>query len=208
MEVIQEYKNQKFQEINLLGLTRTLPLCRVENGLWILANEALSFGCDVEFTKVVGKDIANRLKAFSPEILLVPEAKALGFAYCIADELGHKEFAISRKSEKYLTEGSLKVEVKSISTPEKQILTLDSLNLEKIKGRRVAIFDDVISSGGTMRGLMELVEKAGAELSAISTIWIEGKTAEESSSQELLYERLVYLDTLPIFIEEQHESEI
>ncbi|MBF0275545.1 MAG: hypothetical protein HQK84_09975 [Nitrospinae bacterium] len=199
MEAFKEYLGQEFEEINLLGLKRKLPLYNVEKNLWILANEALCFGCDIEFTRKVGKKLAERIAPFKPDILLAPEAKSLGLAFCIAENLGHKEFAIARKNSKLLTKGALKVEIQSITTPESQFLCLDHINREKIEGKRIVLFDDVISSGGTIKGLMKLSKKAGAEVVVVSTVWIEGKAVKEDLIQGELNDKLVYLDILPIY---------
>jgi adenine phosphoribosyltransferase len=198
-EIIQPYNGQKYYGIKICGLSRKLPIRKVGKNIWIASNAQLVFGCDIEFTKRVGKEIASRLMLHKPQCLLTAEAKSEAMAYEIAKNLGHKEYAIARKSKKAYMKDYISEKVKSITTKEPQELVLDEINLERIRRKRIAIFDDVISTGGTVDGLRKLAEKAKAKVCAIATIWLEGTWPWNKYKELIQSGKLIFLSILPLF---------
>ena len=203
---IRELKGQH-HEIEILGLKRKAPLYCVDNNIWIVGNEHLSFGCDIEFTEKVSAELASRLRKLNPQCLLTAEAKSLAIAYEVARNLGHESFAIARKSRKEYTRGYIEAEIKSITTAKPQKLVLDDLNVELIKNKRIALIDDVISTGQTMDGLENLAQKANANVVALASVWVEGPWPFEKYYEEINSGKLIYLDVLPIFaVGEEYRS--
>lgn len=194
---IREFKSD-FYEIEILGLRRKAPLYRVDN-IWIVGNEHLSFGCDIEFTERVAKELAARLRRFNPQCLLTAEAKSLAIAYEVAKNLGHNRYAVARKDLREYTRGYIKTEIKSITSKEPQQLVIDDLNVELIKNKDIVLIDDVISTGQTMDGLRNLAQEAKANVVAMASVWVEGPWPFEKYKAEFDSGKLVYLDVLPIF---------
>lgn len=166
---------------------------KVDEDTWIASNAELVFGCDIEFTETVGRELALRLKNYDVERLLVPEVKGIPIAYVIARNLGHKIFSVARKSIKsYMEEPIISEEVKSITTRGTQRLVLDRINIDRIRNKRVAVIDDVVSTGGTIKASKNLVSKANAELVCAAAVWIEGPGCRAKD--------VIYLEKLPIFV--------
>lgn len=186
-------------KLKLLGLTRTLPLYQLKPDVWLVANEPLSFGCDVEFTKRVANKIVSKLKRFKPKCLLTAEAKATSLVYEVAKGLGHKGYALARKRLKETIAGYISTPVKSITTKEVGQLFLSQLHTQMIKDKDIVLIDDCISTGGTLKALLRLAKKAHARVVAIACIWLEGPWVFQKFKSYLDSGRLIYLDSLPIF---------
>lgn len=190
------YNGQDWYTSKVCGLTRKLPIIKVDKDTWIASNAELVFGCDIEFTETVGRELANHLKNKEVECLLVPEVKGIPIAYVVARNLGHKMFAVARKSIKsYMEEPILSEEVTSITTKGTQKLVLDRINIDRIRNKRVAVIDDVVSTGGTVKASKKLVLRANAELVCTAVVWLEGP--------DYLEKDVIYLDELPIFVSKE-----
>jgi len=185
--------------IEIEGLQRYCPLYKVGSEMWIVGNDHLSFGTDIEFTRVVGKKLAKKLARFDSHCILTAEAKSLGLAYETAKNLGHPNFSTARKTIKPYNNKHLSTEIRSITTGENEMLYLDVFNITQIKGKKIILLDDVISTCSTMIGLLDLAKKAGAEVSCIAAVWLEGPWPYERFGKEFKKGRLVYLDILPIY---------
>ena len=193
MEVIL-YRGQKSYRVDVLGLTRELPVVNVAEGVWIASNAELVLG-DVEFIERVGEKLAERVRPFNPEVILTPEAKSIAIAYEVSKRLGHRKFVIARKSVKAYMKSYVCEDVKSITTKETQKLVLDDRSIEYIQGKRVCLLDDVVSTGGTMEAMKRLVSKVGGEAVCEAVVWKEGPWYKSES--------LIYLSTLPVFVSEE-----
>ncbi|MBU0477582.1 adenine phosphoribosyltransferase [bacterium] len=196
---IRRYKNEKHYEVNIDGLKRLCPLYKVAPETWIVGNEHISFGTDIEFTQKIGRKLAEKISKFKADCILTAEAKSLGAAYEVARNLGHKNFAIARKSIKPYDKNYISTEIKSITSAKKELLYLDDFNIARIRGKKIVLFDDVISTCSTMLGLIELAKKAGAEVCAMAAIWLEGSLVFEQFIEEFKAGRLIHIDILPIF---------
>ena len=191
MAEVLPYRGQKTYRISILGLTRDLPVVRVGESVWIASNAELVLG-DVEFIERVGGELARRVKPYRPDIILTPEAKSIAIAYEVSRRLGHERFVIARKSVKAYMRSYVCEDVKSITTRERQRLVLDDRAVEQLRGRRVCLLDDVVSTGGTMEAMKRLVSKVGGEAVCEAVVWREGPWYRS--------ERLIYLSTLPVFV--------
>ena len=169
MKEIELYKGQRVYKINLFGLIREMPLVKVGDGIWIASDAELVLG-DTEFIEKAAIGIAKLIQPYNPEVLVTPEAKSIAFAYEVSKQLGHRRFVITRKSVKAYMKDYLIETVKSITTKGEQKLVLTKEDAEYIKGKRVCIIDDVVSTGGTIQALKALVNKAGGKIVCEATI--------------------------------------
>ena len=198
MREVELYKDQKVYKINLFGLTREMPLVKVDDGIWIASDAELVLG-DTEFIEKAAVNIAKLIQPYNPEVLVTPEAKSIAFAYEVSKQLGHRRFVIARKSVKAYMKDYLIETVKSITTKGEQKLVLTKESAEYIKGKRVCIIDDVVSTGGTILALKALVKKAGGKIVCEAAIWKEGPWYRGSN--------LIFVDILPIFVSEDRVKE-
>jgi len=182
-------------------IERKLPLVEVSKGLLIASNASVILG-DVEFSKHVGKILARiiRRKVGNVHTLITAEAKAIGTAYKIAEYLKIKKIVIARKSVKSYMKNPIVVETRSITTKGKQILVIDGRESEWIKGRKIVLFDDVISTGGTLKSLQRLAEKLQVKVAGIATVWLEGPWPWDVFESEIKGGKLIWLSILPVFV--------
>ena len=173
-------------DIDVAGLKRTLPLCHVSDDLYIAA--FVIFG-------EVGLTVhsAAELLKLAPEYdyLIAPEAKSIPLLYEMARQSGANKYYLARKGAKAYMQGTFEVDVKSITTDKVQHLVLDEHDAEEIRGKRMLIIDDVISTGDSLRAMEELVIDAGAEIAGKMAILAEGEAAERKD--------IIYLQKLPLF---------
>jgi len=186
------YQEQKEYVTRVGSLERTLPIVKVSEGLWIASIGEIVLG-DVDFVEHAGSLLAKKIRQqCNPEVIIAPEAKAFPLAHVIARELGHKFFAAARKGVKGYMSGYISIEVQSITTAEKQRLILDDIDVLRVKGKKVCLLDDIVSTGGTMRALQAITEKAGGIPICKAAIWLEGPWWNEKD--------LIYLTELPVFM--------
>ena len=173
-------------EIDIAGLKRQLPICKVTDDLYIGA--FVIFG-DVELTV----HCAAELLKIAPDYdyLIAPEAKAIPLIYEMARQSGADKYFVVRKKAKAYMSGVLEVEVQSITTAGKQTLVMDTAEAEIIRGKRVLILDDVISTGESLHAVEVLMEKCGANVVGKMAILAEGDAIER--------EDITVLAPLPLF---------
>lgn len=172
--------------IKIAGLERDLPLCQVNENLNIAA--FILFG-DVELTQ----KCAEALVAKSPEcdVMITAESKGIPLIHEMSRIAGKNKYVLARKSVKVYMNNVIACDTKSITTSSDQVLYLDGADAEYMRGKRVLIIDDVVSTGGSLNSLVNLVEKAGGNIVGKMTILAEGDAAKRDD--------IVYLDTLPLF---------
>lgn len=167
-------------------IKRELPIVAVSAELSIASFVILG---DTELVLYTAPILASKLPEV--DVLVTAEAKGIPLVYELSRQLGMKQYVVARKSIKPYMESPLVNEVVSITTQKKQILCLDSDDVKQIKGKRVAIIDDVISTGQSVRGLEELVVRAGGIVAAKAAILAEGNAAGRDD--------IIYLEKLPLF---------
>lgn len=177
---------QKTYKMNIAGLERELPLCPVSDSLDIAA--FIIFG-DVELTV----KCAEALIPLLPEhdIMLTAEAKSIPLIHELAKQQGENEYIIARKGEKVYMPSPISVNVRSITTQRIQTLYLGADDAEKMKGKRVLIIDDVISTGESLKALEALVSKAGGKTVGRAAVLAEGDAADRKD--------IIFLEKLPVF---------
>lgn len=173
-------------KMNIAGLDRELPLCRVNDDLYIGA--FVIFG-DVELTVACAKELNARLPEH--DIMITAESKGIPLLYEMARQSGQNNYLIARKGAKLYMKEPMAVEVQSITTAKKQTLYLDTKDAESMKGKRVVIVDDVISTGESLAAIEHLVKQAGGNVVARAAILAEGDAAQRDD--------IIFLNELPLF---------
>ena len=173
-------------EIDIAGLKRELPICKVTDDLYIGA--FVMFG-DVELTV----HCAEQLLKLAPEYdyLIAPEAKAIPLLYEMARQSGAEKYFLARKAAQAYMSGVFEVNVKSITTAAVQRLIIDTADAEQIRGKRMLILDDVISTGESLRAMEELVTAAGGIVAGRMAVLAEGDAIERDD--------IIVLAPLPLF---------
>ena len=174
--------------IDIAGLHRELPICKVTDDLYIGA--FICFG-DAELTVACARDMLAMLDADSYDYLFTAEAKSIPLIHEMARQSGAKHYFIARKGPKAYMPAPLHVEDKSITTAGVQKLYLGRDDADLIRGKRIVLMDDVISTGESLKALETLVEEAGGIICGRMAVLAEGDAQERSD--------LVYLEKLPLF---------
>ena len=176
----------KTYTLHVAGLTRELPVIKLSYDLSIASFVILG---DTEIVRKTAPIIAKKL----PEVdfIVTAEAKGIPLAYEISKVLNLNEYVVARKSVKAYMEEPIEVEVNSITTTNSQKLYLNNQDAKKIKGKRVALVDDVISTGQSLKALERLVEKAGGKVLAKAAILAEGDAKDRKD--------IIFLEALPTF---------
>lgn len=173
-------------EMDIAGLKRDLPICRVTDDLYIGA--FVMFG-DVELTVHCATELLKRAPEY--DYLIAPEAKAIPLLYEMARQSGAEKYFLARKAAKAYMSGVFEVNVKSITTAAVQRLIIDSADAEQIRGKRMLILDDVISTGESLRAMEELVTAAGGIVAGRMAVLAEGDAIKRDD--------IIVLAPLPLF---------
>ncbi len=176
---------KEFYEMTIAGVKRQLPIFPVSDKLSIAA--FILFG-DVEVTV----KSSEALLAKSPEfdVLLTAEAKGIPLCYEMARQ-AQKPYVIARKGTKVYMTDPVEFKVKSITTQREQVLYLGQEDIDLLKGKRVLIVDDVISTGESLKALEKIVEVSEGEIVGKAAVLAEGDAADRTD--------IIYLEKLPLF---------
>ena len=172
--------------LHVAGLERELTLCPVNESLYIAG--FVIFG-DVELTQACARDLLKKAPEY--DILITAEAKGIPLAYEMARQAGTNRYLIARKVPKLYMKNVFTVKVNSITTAKEQTLCIDQEDADFMRGRRVLIVDDVISTGESLRAVEELVKQAGGNIVGKMAILAEGDATERDD--------IIYLEKLPLF---------
>ena len=175
----------KTYRMTIAGLERDLPLCEVNEHMDIAG--FVIFG-DVEITIASAKALLEKCPAF--DYIVTPEAKSIPLAYEMAKQSG-KPYCVCRKGAKLYMTDPVSANVRSITTARMQTVYLDSAEGEKLRGKKVLIVDDVISTGESLQAVNKLVRQFDAEIVAQAAILAEGDAADRDD--------IIFLEKLPLF---------
>lgn len=175
-----------FYHMSVAGLERDLPICRVSDQLYIAG--FVIFG-DQELTVACARELLKRAPVY--DYILTAEAKGIPLAHEMARQAGDAKYILARKGPKLYMRDIFEVSVRSITTAKEQHLYLDGADAALMKGKRILLVDDVISTGESLSALEALVEKAGGEIAGRMAILAEGDAQERAD--------IVYLEKLPLF---------
>ncbi|MBQ7654371.1 MAG: adenine phosphoribosyltransferase [Clostridia bacterium] len=175
-----------YYEMNIAGVDHKLPLCKVTDDLYIGAfvvfgNAKLTVACARELLK----------KAPEYDYVITAEAKGIPLAHEMARQNDDETYFIARKYPKLYMSGVFEVKVKSISTDKQQSLYLDTAEAQMMKGKRILIVDDVISTGESLKAIETLVEKAGGNIVGKMAVLAEGDAQNRDD--------IIFLNPLPLF---------
>ena len=160
--------------VEIAGLKRDLRLFEIKPGLKIAILNILG---DTELVQACAQKLAQKLKDTDYDLLVTAEAKSIPLAYALSVET-KKPYVVLRKNYKPYMGDALKAETLSITTGQPQTLILDEKDIELVRGKKVVIVDDVISTGSTLQGMKMVLDKAGAFVAGEAAIFTEGDRAE------------------------------
>ena len=173
--------------MTIAGIKRELPLCKVADDFYIGA--FIKFG-DAEITVACAKELLARAPK-EYDYLLTAEAKSIPLIHEMARQSGASEYFVARKGMKVYLTDPIHVQVRSITTQHDQDLYLSGADAAKMRGKKILIVDDVISTGESLHALEELVHQAGGEVAGRMAVLAEGDAQKR--------EDIVYLEKLPVF---------
>lgn len=174
--------------MEIAGLKRELPLCKITDELYIAA--FICFG-DAELTVACARELLKLAPAEGYDYIFTAEAKSIPLIHEMARQSGAKKYFVARKKPKAYMPDPLCVEDQSITTAGMQALYLGRDDAELIRGKRILIIDDVISTGGSLRAMEELIAQAGGTVVGKLAVLAEGDAQERTDIQ--------YLAPLPLF---------
>lgn len=172
--------------MKVAGLWRELPICKVTDSLYIAG--FVIFG-DQELTVACARELLKRAPEY--DYILTAEAKGIPLVHEMARQAGDAKYFLARKAPKLYMTGVFECAVKSITTAREQRLYLDVADAALMKGKRILIVDDVISTGESLAALEALVAQAGGIVAGRMAVLAEGEAQQR--------EDIVYLEPLPLF---------
>ena len=175
-----------YYHMTVAGLERDLPICPLNDSLSIAG--FVIFG-DPELTVACARELLKRAPAY--DYIITAEAKGIPLAHEMARQAGDAKYILARKGPKLYMRDLFSVSVNSITTAKEQKLYLDGADAALMKGKKILIVDDVISTGESLHALEALVEKAGGEICGRMAILAEGDAQDRKD--------LIYLEKLPLF---------
>jgi adenine phosphoribosyltransferase len=175
--------------VNVAGLQRNLPLFEVAPGVRIAVLNILG---DTELVQACAMALADKLSLADFDVIVTAEAKSIPLAHAISVEMS-KPYVVLRKVYKPYMGVALSAETHSITTGQSQMLFLDEKDHDLLRGKKVALLDDVISTGSTLQGMRLLMEKAGAVVVQEAGVFTEGDRQQ--------WQHIIALGHLPVFIE-------
>ena len=171
------------------GFQAELPILPLPSGIKIAF---FNLHGDNALTEHCASMLAEKLR--DCEVVITAESKGLQLAHCVARNLNQRYYAVARKSKKLYMQDGIEVEIESsITTGKEQKLYLSRHDVELIKGKKVAIVDDVVSTGASLLGLEALVKKAGGIIHKKAFVLAEGDAANRTD--------VIYLNKIPVFAE-------
>lgn len=181
----------EFHSVKVAGVRRELPLMEIKPGVRIAILNILG---DYEFVNAASAELSQMLADRDLDVLVTAEAKSIPLAHALSSEM-RLPYVVLRKTHKPYMGDALQSETLSITTGQPQTLFLDAKDRKLVAGRRIAIVDDVISTGSTLQGMRLIMDKAGANVVAEAAIFTEGDRAQ--------WYDIVALGHLPVWVEDQ-----
>lgn len=177
---------QKYYKLKVAGLERDLPICALNEKLSIAGFVMLG---DIELTEACARELNKLIPEH--DYMIAPEAKSIALINEMARQAGEKKHFVARKGLKAYMVDPISVTVNSITTAKQQTLYLDGNDAKMMRGKRIVIVDDVISTGESLAAVEKLVKDAGGIIVAKAAVLAEGDAADRTD--------IVYLEKLPLF---------
>ena len=175
-----------FYEMTIAGLKRQLPLCKVTDDLYIGAFIMFSDG---EITTASARELLKKAPEF--DIMITAESKGIPLVYEMARQAGVNDYIVARKGPKLYMKDIITTEVDSITTDHIQTLCIGKKEADQMRGKRVLIVDDVISTGESLKSIETLVNQVGGNIVGRMTVLAEGEAADRDD--------IIVLEKLPVF---------
>lgn len=172
--------------LEVAGLKRELPLCKVNDELYIAA--FIMFG-DTELTIAAAKELLAKAPEY--DIMITAECKGIPLLYEMARQSNAKDYIVARKAPKLYMQEVHTTYVNSITTENRQSLCIGAKEAEAMRGKKVLIVDDVISTGDSLRAMEKLVEEVGGIIAGRMAVLAEGDAIGRDDIE--------YLAPLPLF---------
>lgn len=177
----------KYHTVDIAGFEAQLPILPLPGGISIAF---FNLHGDSSLTEHCGKKLAEQLS--DCEVLLTAESKGLQLTHCVARELGQRYYAVARKTKKLYMQDGIELTIESsITTGKAQTFYLSRHDADLLKGKKVGIVDDVVSTGASLKGLEMLVEKAGGIVHKKAFVLAEADAADRTD--------VIYLAKIPLF---------
>lgn len=180
---------RQIYKVNIAGIERDLPLFEVAPGVRIAIVNILG---DNELVKYAARDLAMKLANHNPEVLVTAEAKSIPLIYALSTVMDLPYVVLRKNYKPYMGE-SVSAETLSITTGQAQTLFLDEKDAKLVEKRKVALVDDVISTGSTLQAMRLIMDKVQADVVAEGAIFTEGDRAQWSNIEALGH--------LPVFLD-------
>ena len=174
--------------IEIAGLTRDLPLCKITDDVYIAA--FICFG-DAELTEACAREMLKLVPREEYDYILTAEAKGIPLGHEMARQAGMRKHFVARKTVKNYMPDPISADDESITTKGLQKLYIGSDDAALIKGKRILIVDDVISTGGSLKAMEALVEKAGGIVAGRVAALAEGDAYKRNDIR--------YIDKIPLY---------
>ncbi len=181
--------SSEVHNVEVAGIKRELRLMEIKPGVRIAILNILG---DTEFVNAASKALAERLADKGIDYLVTAEAKSIPLAHALSSDMTIP-YVVLRKTHKPYMGDALQSETLSITTGKPQTLYLDEKDRKLVSGRRIALLDDVISTGSTLQGMRLIMNKAGAKIVAEAAIFTEGDRAQ--------WHDIVALGHLPVWVD-------
>ncbi|MDR3021776.1 MAG: adenine phosphoribosyltransferase [Clostridiales bacterium] len=178
--------NKKFFDVDICGRVERLPVLTFANGIGIAF---FNLHGNVGLTEHCAKNMTPMFENI--DVLMTVESKGLQLTHCLARNLGHDRYAVVRKTSKLYMQDGIVVQYKSITTDGIQNFYLSSEDVALIAGKKVALVDDVVSTGGSLQALSNLACKADAQVAKKCCVLAEGEAAKRKD--------ICFLATIPLF---------
>ena len=185
------YEGQAYYGLDICGYKMQLPVVQIAPGLNIASFVMLG---EVNCTNHAAKELAKRLSHFSFDYIICPEAKVLPLAQALCSEMNIPQFVVMRKSVKGYMQNPVATDVKSITTDKVQSLVIDGKDADKIRGKRVLLIDDVVSTGGTFEAMEVLLNQLDVTVVGYAAVLKEGNDFNRPNT--------VTLQDLPLFVDQ------
>ena len=175
-----------YHKMKISGIDCSLPICKISDDLYI---GAFVIWENIKVAEVAASELLKKAPEY--DYVITAEAKGIPIAQEVARQHGDSRYIVARKYPKLYMTGVFEVTVNSITTDKQQTLYLDTAEAELIKGKRILIVDDVISTGESLIAVEKLVEEAGGIIVGKMAILAEGDAQNR--------EDIIYVEKLPIF---------
>jgi adenine phosphoribosyltransferase len=176
----------KYYNMKIAGLERALPICKVNDDLYIAG--FVIFG-DPELTTACAEELLKKAPEY--DYMITAEAKGIPLVHEMARLQGNQRYILARKGPKLYMNDIVSVDVHSITTAKEQKLFLDGSDAKRMNGKRILIVDDVISTGESLHAIEQLVKKSGGEIVGRMAVLAEGDAIDRKD--------IIYLEKLPLF---------